>query len=130
MSQFEEHFEHWLSSCLSGGCPSEVVAFTFNLFEQEIEGSRFGIELVGTSEFDPADSDWACSEVWEPSQGRSIAIPILFCTSDWQVCLAEMTTLIVAISTTNTRLGFILKSVEGVGIGFVDGDLNLIEFGR
>lgn len=130
MARFEEDFEHWLSSCLSGGHPSEVVAFTFNLFEQAAEGSMFGIELVGTSEFDPADSDWACSEVWEPSHGRNIGIPVSFCTGDWRLCLSEMTRLIVAISTTNARLGFILKSVEGVGIGFVDGDLSLIEFGQ
>ena len=126
MKQFQEEFERWLNDCLSDGCPSEAVAFVFNLFEQNSIHSRYGIEFVGTSEFDLEDTDWACAEVWEPSLGRSCSIPISFCDQDWETCLARVRVLILDILAADTPLSNTLRSKIGIGLGFVDGDLHLL----
>ena len=71
---FETTFHNWLNKALSVNIPKSVKAFNFNLFET---GSNFGIELIGSSEFDADDSDWACQEVFEANP-RNLEIPIVY----------------------------------------------------
>lgn len=128
MTTFERDFRTWLASVLSQGVPDRVVGFTFNLFEctTERDDSRFGVELVGTASFDPSDSDWACDEVWEPSGGRSISIPTAFSGESWEECLAKMKSLVTDLLDQQTNVSAQLRSVAGIGLGFVDGDLLLL----
>lgn len=123
---FEQHFEEWLSKGLQTDIPDEVKAYAFNLYEVAAEeGVKFGIELIGAGEFDPEDADWACDEIWEPHQ-RQLLIPIEYSGESWDVCHERMKKL--ALTTLNSDEPLIqkLKATKGVGIGFVDGDLELI----
>jgi hypothetical protein len=122
---FENEFKIWLLKGLREPIASEVEAFCFNLVEYaETSEYKFGIELIGASDFDEDSFDWACDEVWEPTT-RSIVIPKNFSGSRWQECLTNTKTLVQNCLDTLQEAS-ILKSKQGVGIGFVDGDLEVV----
>lgn len=117
--EFEKVFENWITESLSDEIPSTVKAFSFNLYEP------FGIELIGASSFDLDNSDWACDEVWEPKQ-RGIEIPTSLNIQSWEECLEKMKIILSKILEENTHNSRILKSRNGVALGFVDGDLEIL----
>jgi len=123
---FENDLRGWLAKALLQGVPDGVVGFSFNLFEHLEPKSRFGVELVGAGSFDPSNSDWACDEVWEPSVGRSISISTEFSGETWDECLSKMGSLIMTILAEATDVAARLRSAAGVGLGFVDGELQLL----
>ena len=123
---FEDSLRTWLARSLAESIPEGVTAFSFNLFEYpETATVKFGVELVGCGCFDPANSDWACDEVWEPVK-RAIEIPVSFSGRNWEVCQRKVRALIAEGLFADIRIGKALKSVQGVGLGFVDGDLEIL----
>lgn len=126
MAAFPDQIRAWLEAALADGIPSGVVAFAFNLYEAGATDARYGVEFIGASKFDPDNTDWACAEVWEPAQGRSLAIPLSYCDGGWEDCLTQMRGLITSILSERTRLSDQLRAVRGIGLGFVDGDLELL----
>jgi len=121
---FESDFATWLASSLSQCIPDSVIAFSFNLYEPAmVDGVKFGIELIGSGEFDANDPDWACDEIWEP-EIRGVNIPITYSGEAWEECLQKLKALVILeLDSPETE---ILKSRRGVGIGFVGGDLEII----
>lgn len=122
---FPEEFDGWLASVLATELPSPLVAFSFNLFELDSTGAKYGIELVGSDEFDPDDTDWACCEVWVANP-RSISIPRTFADEGWEKCLNDTKRLLAKALAKPSVSASKLKEKEAVAIGFVDGDLELI----
>jgi hypothetical protein len=127
MDHFRHQYQAWLEDALTEGLPNDVVAFAFNLFEQRSNDARYGVEFVGASEFDRNNPDWACSEAWEPSKGRKVAIPLSFCDGSWELCLSQMSDLISSFLREPSPLSQKLNSVRGIGVGFVDGELLLLK---
>jgi len=122
---FEESFCAWLGESVSEPIPTSVKAFAFNLFEYpETPTVKFGVELIGAGSFDLADPDWACDEVWEPSC-RRLEIPTSFSSQAWEDCLDRVKGLVLGCLESQLH-GPLLKRGEAVGLGFVDGDLNLV----
>lgn len=120
---YEEEFKHWIDSCFQQVIPNSVVAFSFNLFEvAETSEVKFGIEMVGTASFDEDDSDWACDEVWEP-EVRQTPIPKQFSGDDWEKCLINVKSLLQSYIESHSSTE---KFKQGVGIGFVDGELEVL----
>jgi len=122
-TNFQEQFEAWLSASLAQDAPPEVVAYSFNLFEYS--RGVYGIELIGASEFDPDNLDWACEEVWEPAP-RMLDIPEDFCCGDWETCLRDTRSLLQRLLDKPTTAVARLKSSQAIAVGFVDGDLEII----
>jgi len=120
--EFEAFIYQWINESLVNGFPSKVKAFSFNLYERS---TNFGFELVGTSEFDEEDADWVCEEVFEPKQ-RQIDIPVSYSGKSWQQCLEKMKSLVLSYLETDEPGAVVLKQAQGVGIGFVDGDMDLL----
>ena len=85
----------------------------------------FGIELIGAERFDLEDEDWACDEVWSPSQ-RQLSIPIEYSGDNWEECLERMKILTTSYLDSQSVDAEKLKSRKGVGIGFVDGNLEIL----
>lgn len=121
---FEEEFKAWLTCSFSTAIPASVRAFSFNLCELDDDGLPFGVELIGSSEFDIEDGDWACDEVWAATP-RMLEIPVAFSSRSWEGCLAVIKRLVIALSDADGA-GGIFKTREGVAVGFVDGDLDLV----
>lgn len=121
---FEETFKAWLMGSFSTAIPASVRAFSFNLYDLDDNDSPFGVDLIGSSEFDVEDEDWACDEVWTAFP-RMIAIPVAFSSRSYEGCLVRVKRLVVAAMNENGA-GEILKTREGVAVGFVGGDLDLV----
>lgn len=128
--EFEQSFITWLNSCLEPQIPDAVCAFSFNLNQPAFEPDvKFGIELVGAGTFDKEDPDWPCNEVWEPTN-RGISIPLQYSGDAWEPCLAKMKALLLQQIESDSPAAKKMKSVSGVGIGFVDGDLEVLWMSR
>lgn len=125
-AQFETDFRDWLEGALAEGVPSGVVAFAFNLHEHFASDTRYAVELVGAGAFDEDDSDWACDEIWEPAAGRDFSITRSFSGETWESCLDRITMVVTSILKEETQLSKTLRTVRGIGIGFVDGELMLL----
>ena len=123
---FGSIFNLWLDECMGENVPKEAKAFCFNLYEPAgIDNVKFGIELIASSEFDEEDSDWPCEEIWEPAT-RGISIPIEYSGEHWEECLQRIKKLLADKMTQDSVIVEKLKSVLGIGLGFVDGDLEII----
>ncbi|NIA54897.1 hypothetical protein HAV22_14765 [Massilia sp. TW-1] len=54
-----------------------------------------------------------------------LPIPATFSANSWQTCLANVKTLVLRALDDKT-IGAILRAREGIAVGFVDGDLDLV----
>ena len=116
-----QEIEAWLNVVLEQDIPSSVAAFGFNLYEDG--NNAWSMELVGTESFDPENEDWICEEVtdfetrddpfaWEQEAG-------------WEEILEEVI-LVLKEYLENGLYADLLKSRCGVGVGFVDGDVEIV----
>ena len=112
----------WIDASVSGDVPKDIKGFCFNLIEN---GGSYSVELIGSGEFSESDPDWPCDEVFEAKQ-RALAIPAEIAGNSWEQCLESMTALIKKYLSSGSPGAVKLKSVHGVGIGFVDGDLCIL----
>lgn len=116
----------WLEQALQSPLPDEVAGLSFNLSEGAAgDDAGFCIELVGTDRFDAHDSDWPCDEVWAPPV-REIELPYALTGPRWEDCL-DATRAVLLQVLASPRFGpRLTRQVAGIGLGFVDGDLELL----
>lgn len=111
----------WLDMVFSINIPDDVVSICFNLYEDG-DGS-WSMEVVGCSSFDSDDSDWACDEVTdfgtrdEPFTWTEDSI--------WEKVLSDITRLLYQYIQEGSASEY-LQSLDGVAVGFADGDLNIL----
>ena len=111
--------ETWLDGVMQMPIPNDVVAFCFNLYEDD--NKIWTLELIGTNSFDETDSDWACNEVFTTREH-----PLAwYDDKEWQDVLTE-TTKILKGYLEKGKYGKALKERQGLAVGFVDGDLTLL----
>ena len=122
---FSEEFNSWIGSALASEVPKTVVAYSFNLFELGPGEAKYGIELIGSDEFDTDNSDWACNEAWL-ADPRSISIPRAFANGAWEACLDDVRGLLTNTLSKSSATAAKLKEAKAVAIGFVDGDLESV----
>ncbi len=112
----QEVFSAWLDETLSQELPENIVAFVFNLYDDE--NDSWSVELVGTGSFDPANEDWAADEVFTNRE-----MPLCWNDGkDWEAVQED------AISWIRDYLSHgqyrqILRDAIALGVGFVDGDI-------
>lgn len=114
-------FEKWLDEILSNEkeLSDDIVAFCFNLYEDADD--KWSVELIGTGSFDKEDSDWPCDEVFTTRES-----PLTWKERmTWEDCLHVVETHL-SNYLQNGKYSKLLLSKQGVGYGFVDGDLFLI----
>lgn len=113
--------ESWLNTVLSEADFDGVKAVVFNLYE-EYEDS-WSMECVGCAGFDPEDEDWACDEVTDfgTRENRFIWSN----AKDWEEAQKQMTSSVTKYLK-HGKYADALTALKGIGIGFVDGDLELI----
>ena len=113
------NFKKWLSNQMEKIAFEGIVAFNFNLYEEENEGS-FSAQLVGCSRFDENDEDWACSVVFSSDEDL-----YRFNSNDWEDALNEFIETLKEYLQNNPN-SELLKSGKHIAVGFVDGDLEII----
>ncbi|MBQ3140156.1 MAG: hypothetical protein IJB68_11725 [Ruminococcus sp.] len=118
-------FVNWLDNILENNdMPDETVSFCFNLYEESVEDSVYAVQLVACEAFDENDPDWACEECWSSEED-------IFCVElsdeaekDWKAA-QKLITGWAEEYLERGKYASILTS-KPVGIGFVDGDLEII----
>lgn len=116
-----EELEEWLDILDLDNMPENIIAYNFNLYDGD---GTYDIQLIGSDEFDESDPDWACSEVYS-SEEDICYIEITDELENWekaQKIFAEY----VRKYLESGKYADVLKSAKAIGIGFVDGDIDLI----
>ena len=111
----------WLDVVLETDIPAEVVAFGFNLYE-DIDHD-WSMELIGTSKFDVDDEDWLCNEVTDFDTREN---PLQWHReTGWEEILNDIVSALKEYLK-NGKYADILKAKSGVGVGFVDGNIEIL----
>lgn len=114
-----QEFSKWLERVLALGLPDEIIAVHFNLYEEA--NHNWSIQFVGTGSFDEEDEDWACDEVF--STGEDLYRWKK--DTDWESALEEGVHMVQEYLAEGTYADM-LKKYRAVGIGFVDGDIEVL----
>ena len=115
-------FSNWLNQVLEKNIPTGIKAFNFNLYEGTED--TYDIELIGSDEFDEEDPDWACTDFFTTGENLCF-IKRTSEIQDWEEGQNYITLLIKRYLEEGVYK-HILKSVDAIGIGFVDGDIEII----
>ncbi len=114
-----ENFKTWLEEIYPQEKPENAVALNFNIYEDG--DGLWALELIATSVFDPKDNDWACEEVftaretpleWEEETKWQ---DILETVCEWVKNYLE-----------DGKYAEDMKTYDGIGTGFVDGDIEIL----
>lgn len=112
----------WIDNVLHNkAVPTDIVAFCFNLYEES--DSSWAMELVGTERFDLEDEDWACNEATDFGSRENLYNWKMEC--EWDEALAYMVNELKQYLSSG-KYAELLKSKEGVGVGFVDGNIEIL----
>ncbi|SFD12683.1 hypothetical protein [Ruminococcus albus] len=123
-----KNFAEWLDSLLDNNeMPEDAIAFNFNLYDEAMEGLVYGIQLAACDRFDPEDEtgDWACFMVWDSDED----IFRIDFTEDEEKGFEFVQGVFAAFVKKYLNEGKhsdILLASRGVGIGHVDGDIEII----
>ncbi|MBL52273.1 MAG: hypothetical protein GY695_14980 [Aestuariibacter sp.] len=120
MIQNEKDFIEWLDRQLNVDIPSDVIAFNINIYE-----SPFNVELVGSSEFDPENEDWACNEDWV-SEPRMESVSAELFGSSWEEAQENIFAMAKAYLSSGVTNAKKLNSAKAFAVGFVDGSLRYV----
>lgn len=113
--------ENWIDNVDLDNVPENVKGFFFNLYEDR--GNVWSMEIVGTEWFDVDDEDWRCDEI-TTFDTRDTPFEIIK-ECGWEDILQEF---IISLKEylDKGKYSDVLKSRDGVGVGFVDGDAEVI----
>ena len=112
-------FEKWLDSIFTSKLDSTVIALNFNIYET---ANSYDIELIGSDEFDEEDEDWACNTVFSSNTMFEIENNTF---SNWESALEFISRLIKEYLNKGNNSNYI-KSFKGIGVGFIDGDIDIL----
>jgi len=116
------NFSKWLDKQLSKDLPNNIVAINFNLYEGIKQ--TYDVELVGCDMFDENDEDWVCDEVFDTREDLFF-VPRTDDISHWEKGLSFITELVNKYLSEG-KYADELKSYKAIGIGFVDGNINIL----
>ncbi|MDE5985351.1 MAG: hypothetical protein K2H13_08875 [Eubacterium sp.] len=112
-------FDIWLNNIFAEPLSADIKAICFNLYDDG--DNKWSIEFVGTSSFDENNTDWACNEVFTTRDNPFVLIRE-YSWKDAENLFTEM----VSEYLKGGKYANKLKAYTAIGIGFVDGDLNII----
>ncbi len=113
-----EEFAKWIDVVLDKEFPSNTVAINFNLYEEH-EKDTWAVQIIGSDKFD--EEDWACYETFTTGEELYIWVE----EGGWKKALeTAMDNLKQYLN--KGKYSSKLLTYNGVGIGFVDGDIEII----
>lgn len=118
--KYVEEFKIWVEKYLID-LPENAAAINFNLYEGE---EAYSVQLIAADEFDEEDEDWACEEVFS-TEDDLFVIPMTEDIEDWEDALVYIKGLIEEYLKVSSYKS-ILKKLQVIGVGFVDGNVELL----
>jgi hypothetical protein len=121
MDELEQVFTDWIKRISqSGPPPSDISAFNIGLFESP---NGYTAYLIGSTEYDPADDDWACQGDYSPKE-KYLELPSGFVHGkDWQEIEERMVKTVNRFLLLTNDSENILTKAPVITIGFDDGTL-------
>ena len=116
-----QEISNWIESILAQDIPDQVRAFCFNLYEDG--GNKWSMELIGAEKFDLEDEDWPCYEVTDFGTRDNPLVWIK--KASWETVLEDSVSALREYLDRG-QLAHVLKGKDGLGIGFVDGDIEIL----
>ena len=117
----KNEFFAWVDAVLARPIPTETVAFHFNLYEGT---DSVHVQLTGTDSFEGGEEYWPGRETF--TTGEDIfEVPFESAGAEWPQWLESLKILVRAYIDSGKRSS-VLRSSQGVGIGFVDGDMYVL----
>lgn len=115
----------WIDQVFVCKTMNDVVAIVFNLYE---DGDKtWSMEVVGTDCFDEDNPEWTCEEITDFGTREN---PFVWKSSKgWEEVLKEISDILSEYLKIGNCAG-LLKQFNGIGLGFVDGDLMIIKSDR
>ena len=114
-----EEFVKWLDSVLDENMPFKgAKGICFNLYEEGDD--EWSVQLVATSRFDMDDDDWACDEIFSTEENLYIWKE----KAKWEDIQSEASGWVMEYLESGKHAEE-FKPFEGLGVGFVDGDITL-----
>ena len=95
----------------------DIIAINFGIFEP------YGIELIGSKEYDSEDDDWACEGDFVPIE-RTCAELNIDSEIEWEEVLDNMVEILTELADELNDID--LLKVQHITTGFCDGDLVVI----
>lgn len=124
MNKTRTKIEHWIKTTNEEtGCPTDVIALNFGLFES-VNG--YGIYLIGSKSYDENDDDWACDIDFEPPNKYLMLTHDDVQNMNWKEIQHEVTN-IISKYISDKRNNISLFQNKIVTIGFDDGNLERIK---
>jgi hypothetical protein len=121
MTSLRTRFEAWLDGHLVAAKASKSVAYNFHLYEYE---NSFGMQLVGVITYDQDDPFDYDDEVFS-SKEDIFMLPRTDAKDNWRKGL-KLGSDLVRKYLDHGRYAHQLTSSHLVGVGFVDGDIEII----
>ena len=122
-------FAEWLDNLLNQDMPEEIMAYNFNIYEEADESGKdlleYGVQLIASDEFSEDDDDWACSEIYSSEEDIFYIDHSDEKDADRDRGLDFICDLVKQYLNNGTYADK-LNSVKGVGVGFVDGDIEIV----
>jgi len=112
-------FYTWLNNIFKNNLPSNIKAINFNLYDDG--KNKWSIELIGAPEYNEDDLDWACNEIFTTRQSP-FKISRQGSWEDIQTLFYDFITEYIE----NGNYADKLKFYDAIGIGFVDGDIQIL----
>lgn len=116
-----EEFLEWIDGLELENITENIKAYNFNLYESE---DTYDIQIIGSDEFDEENPDWACSEIYS-SEENICYIENKGELNNWENA-KKIFAGYVRKYLENGKYAEILRSAKAIGIGFVDGDIELV----
>lgn len=104
---------------LSNGIPDNTAAVQLCLYEEA--DNTWSLQFTCSDCFDPEDDDWACYEVFTTGED----LFIWNSDENWEDAQHTAESLMKSYLEKG-KFKDIIKSLHGVGVGFADGDLEII----
>lgn len=112
-------FFSWMDAILKKDFPKDTVAICFNLYEEQ--DNHWGVELVGTDEYDEEDDDWACDEIIAFRDN----LFHLEMDTDWEKVWDVVNELVKKYLETGSESEKLLQ-YEAIATGFTDSELKIL----
>ncbi len=114
-----EKFEEWLNGILDRGLPNNTVGVGFNIYEEN--NKYWSIQIIATDVFTADDDDWMCEEIFSSEEN-------LFRWQSEEGWTGILKWVIHLVSTylDSGKYGNMLREYKGIGVGFVDGDIEMV----
>ena len=115
------NISNWIDNMLNADIPDNIVAFCFNLYEEG--DGNWSMELVGSDWFDLENEDWACNEITDFGSRKNLYKWKMNC--GWEDARSYMVNELTEYLA-DGKHSELLKSSIGVGVGFVDGNIEIL----